>query len=174
MHSEGYNTWSVCPSVCLSICLCLFSHYRLRGGLYVIPAASKLQGHENKKVIFLKQLRSRDMAWKQAKKPLCKAAYLDHCPLIRSMETSEGIKGYTMDTRESPQTATLAMLQRVCVACGGRDRAHWWRARVHVCAWRLHTAATCRPELRTSEILRGDFLGTTGKQVLWVSSFVLF
>ena len=29
MRSEGYSSWSVC----LLVCLRLFSHYRLRGGL---------------------------------------------------------------------------------------------------------------------------------------------
>ena len=33
--------------VCVSVCPRLFSHYRLRGGLRVIPNASVLQVHEN-------------------------------------------------------------------------------------------------------------------------------
>ena len=37
---------SFCLSVCLSVCRRLFSHYRLRGGLWAIPTASVLQGHE--------------------------------------------------------------------------------------------------------------------------------
>ena len=41
--SEGHCS----RSVCLSIYLRLFSHYRLRGGLCAIPTASVLQGQEN-------------------------------------------------------------------------------------------------------------------------------
>ena len=33
MRSEGYSSRSVCLFVCLSVCLRLFSNYRLRGGL---------------------------------------------------------------------------------------------------------------------------------------------
>ena len=44
MRSEGYSS----RSVCLSVCLRLFSHYRLRGGLCAIPTGSVLQGQENK------------------------------------------------------------------------------------------------------------------------------
>ena len=37
----------------------------------MIPTASVLQGHENNVATSLKRLRSRDMARKQAKKPIC-------------------------------------------------------------------------------------------------------
>ena len=48
--------------VALSVCVCrlLFWHYRLRGGLLAIPAASELRSLKNKQAIFLKRLRSRD------------------------------------------------------------------------------------------------------------------
>ena len=44
MRSEGYGSWFVCLSVCLCVCVCrrIFWHYRLRGGLLAIPAASEL------------------------------------------------------------------------------------------------------------------------------------
>ena len=44
MRSEGYSS----RSVCLSVCLRLFSDYRLRGGLCAMPTSSVLQGHEKK------------------------------------------------------------------------------------------------------------------------------
>ena len=43
MRNEGYSS----RSVCLSVCLPLFSDYRLRGGILAIPTASVLQGQEN-------------------------------------------------------------------------------------------------------------------------------
>ena len=61
MRSEGYTSRSVW-SVCVSVCLRLFSDYRLRGGLGAIPTDSVLQGQENNVAILLKRLRSRDMA----------------------------------------------------------------------------------------------------------------
>ena len=48
------NPWHACAArvtvvilcVCLSVCLRLFSDYRLRGSLCAIPTSSVLQGHE--------------------------------------------------------------------------------------------------------------------------------
>ena len=45
MCSKGYGSCSAC----LAVCLRLFSHYRLRGGLRAIPTASVLQGHEKQR-----------------------------------------------------------------------------------------------------------------------------
>ena len=42
MRSEGYGSCSVF----LSVCLRLFSHYRLRGGLSAIPTALAVHGLE--------------------------------------------------------------------------------------------------------------------------------
>ena len=50
-------------SVCLSVCRREFSHYQ--------PVVYKQQEDGFNVAIFLKQLRSRDMAWKQAKRPTC-------------------------------------------------------------------------------------------------------
>ena len=46
MRSEGYSSWFVFLSVCMSVCRRLFWHYRLRGVLLAIPAASKLREPE--------------------------------------------------------------------------------------------------------------------------------
>ena len=60
MRSECYSR--VCLSVCVCVCVCvsvcrrIFWHYRLRGGLLVIPAALELREPENKRAIILKQL----------------------------------------------------------------------------------------------------------------------
>ena len=60
MCSVGYSSRSVCLSVsvslsvCLSGCQLLFSHYRLRGGLWAITTASVLQGHEKERGDFAK------------------------------------------------------------------------------------------------------------------------
>ena len=57
-HAQrGLGSWFVCD---VSVCRRLFWHYRLRGGLLAIPAASELREPENKRAIFLKRLRSRD------------------------------------------------------------------------------------------------------------------
>ena len=53
----------VCMSVCPSVCPRLFSHYRLRGGLY--ERYQQLQcykGMKNNVAVLLKRLRLRDMA----------------------------------------------------------------------------------------------------------------
>ena len=49
MRSEGYSSWFVCVCVCVR----LFCHYRLRGGLLAAPAASKLREPEKWKGDFL-------------------------------------------------------------------------------------------------------------------------
>ena len=55
-------------SVCLSVCPREFSHYRLRGGQWVAPTGCEQREDRYNVAIFPKRLRSRDMAWKQAKK----------------------------------------------------------------------------------------------------------
>ena len=47
--SEGYCNWLVCLSVCLCECRRLFWHYRLRGGLWGIPATFELREPEQYK-----------------------------------------------------------------------------------------------------------------------------
>ena len=42
MCSEGYRSWFVCLSVCVFVFRRLLWHYRLRGSLLAIPAASEL------------------------------------------------------------------------------------------------------------------------------------
>ena len=56
MCSKGYGSWFVC----LSVCPRLFWHYRPQDDLWAIPVASEQQDLE--KAIFLKRLRSGDMA----------------------------------------------------------------------------------------------------------------
>ena len=54
MRSEGYSIGlSVCVSVCLYVCRRLFWHYRLRGGILAIPAASEQREPEKQKGDFL-------------------------------------------------------------------------------------------------------------------------
>ena len=86
MRSEGYSTWSVCLSVCLfvclSVCLSVDDYSRTTGYEAAYERYQQLQcykGMKNNVAILLKRLRSRDMAWKQAKEPICKLAlaYLD-------------------------------------------------------------------------------------------------
>ena len=78
MHSEGYSSRSVCLSVRLSV-----DPY---SGTTRYEAAheryQRLQNYANLKIkmaIFLKRLCSRDMAWKQAKKPNYAHVYLCQC-----------------------------------------------------------------------------------------------
>ena len=40
MRSEGYSTWSVILSVCLSVCYHVFCHYAQQGGQKAIPTGS--------------------------------------------------------------------------------------------------------------------------------------
>ena len=40
MRSEGYSTWSVNLSVCLSVCYYIFYHYAQQGGQKAIPTGS--------------------------------------------------------------------------------------------------------------------------------------
>ena len=70
MCSEGYSTWSVCVSVCLSS---VSSYSRTTGYKAAHERYQCLQNYvnlKNKWSIFLKGLRSRDMPWKQVKKPI--------------------------------------------------------------------------------------------------------
>ena len=70
MRSEG---WSVCLSVCLSVylsvclsvCLSVYAYSHSTGYEAAYERYQQLEGYENmkiKKAIFLKRLRSRDMA----------------------------------------------------------------------------------------------------------------
>ena len=49
VHAQRGLQQFVCLSVCLSVCRRLFWHYRLRGGLLTIPAASELREPEKEK-----------------------------------------------------------------------------------------------------------------------------
>ena len=64
MRSEGYGTWFVCVFLCLSV-------YGYSGTTGYRAAYGRYQQLQNNKMaIFPKRLRSKDMAWKQAKKPI--------------------------------------------------------------------------------------------------------
>ena len=70
MRSEGYSSRSVCLPVCLSVSI----YSRTTGYEAAYERYQQLQcykGRKNNVAILLKRLRSRDMAWKQAKKPIC-------------------------------------------------------------------------------------------------------
>ena len=70
MRSEGYSSRSVCLSVCLSVrTKSRTTGYEGAYGRYQQIQCYK--GRKNNVAILLKQLRSRDMARKQAKKPIC-------------------------------------------------------------------------------------------------------
>ena len=60
--------------VCLSVCLSVSIYSRTTGYEAAYERYQQLQcykGRKNNVAILLKRLRSRDMAWKQAKKPIC-------------------------------------------------------------------------------------------------------
>ena len=73
MRSEGYSSCSVCLSVCLSV----YDYSRTTGyeaAYTMYERYQQLQCDKGKKMnvaILLKRLRSRVMACKQAKKPIC-------------------------------------------------------------------------------------------------------
>ena len=70
MRSEGYSSWSVCLFVCLSV----DDYSRTTGYEAAYEWYQQLQCYKGMKInvaILLKRLRSRYMAWKQAKKPIC-------------------------------------------------------------------------------------------------------
>ena len=72
MRSEGYSSRSVCPSVCLFVSI--YSRTTGYEAAYIYERYQQLQcykGRKNNVAILLKPLRSGDMAWKQAKKPIC-------------------------------------------------------------------------------------------------------
>ena len=65
VNSEGYSTYLVCPSVCLSVCLSVYANSRSTGYEAAYERYQQLEGYESMKIekaIFLKRLRSRDMA----------------------------------------------------------------------------------------------------------------
>ena len=77
MRSEGYGTWSVCLSVHASSCT---TGYGAANEWYQWVV-------NNEKIdidvaIFLKRLRSRDMASKQAKKPTCGRSFFQTSSLL--------------------------------------------------------------------------------------------
>ena len=64
----------VCLSVCLSVCLFVYYYSRTTGYEAAYERYQQIQcykGRKNNVAILLKRLRSRDMARKQAKKPIC-------------------------------------------------------------------------------------------------------
>ena len=70
MRSEGYSS----RSVCLCVCVCVYDYSRTTGYEAAYERYQQLQCYKGKKnnvAILLKPLRSGDMAWKQAKKPIC-------------------------------------------------------------------------------------------------------
>ena len=94
MRSEGYSS----RSVCLCVCLLLFSDYRLRGGLCAIPTAS---------------VRSRDMAWKQAKKPIfIMSTGLPRPGLARSAHRGriKFLRGYVSKSSAAANPLTITQL----------------------------------------------------------------
>ena len=72
MRSEGYSSWSVCLSVW--VFLSVDDYSRTTGYVAAYERYQQLQsykGMKNNVAILLKRLSSRDMACKQAKKPIC-------------------------------------------------------------------------------------------------------
>ena len=70
MRSEGYISRSVCLFVCLFVSNCS----RTTGYEAAYERCQQIQCYKGRKInvaILLKRLRSRDMARKQAKKPIC-------------------------------------------------------------------------------------------------------
>ena len=70
MRSEGYGTWSVGLSVCLSVRASSRTTGYVAANEWHQPVVNNRKMDTNV-AIFLKRLHSRDMAWKQAKKPTC-------------------------------------------------------------------------------------------------------
>ena len=107
MHSEGYCTWSVglfvCLfvglSVCLSVCLSVRASSCTTGYEAANEWHQRIVNNEKMDInmaIFLKRLRSRDTAWKQAKKPM------------RGRSRTPSLAGYIARTRHvnvSPEHA---------------------------------------------------------------------
>ena len=114
MRIEGYSTWSVC----LSVSLRLFSHYRLRCCLRAIPTASVLQGHEIYHGDFPE---TSAFEGKQAKKPICIINTSLHRPgLARSAHRGRVklLRGYVSKSRAALSPLTITQL-----ACELRDRS---------------------------------------------------
>ena len=110
MRSEGYSSRSVC--------LFVSNYSRTTGYEAAYERYQQLQCHKGKKknvAILLKRLRSRDMACKQAKKPICiMSTGLPRPGLARSVHRGpiKFLRGYV--TKSSAAVNPLTITQLAC------------------------------------------------------------
>ena len=114
MCSEGYSS----RSVCLCVCVCVYDYSRTTGYEAAIERYQQLQRYKGKKnnvAILLKRLRSRDMACKQAKKPICTMSTgLPRPGLARSAHCGriKFLRGYV--SKSSAAVNPLTIMQLAC------------------------------------------------------------